>query len=100
MKVNKRIKNHLFNNKHILSDGSVNTFHPDIEVADAWRRLRTGNFHQQDLNLLYHEYFESKFERIFKTDYITAHNAAWDKGRKWDPYEFVTEHNTFTWRKP
>ena len=33
---------------------------------------------------------ESRFESIFKTDYITAHRAAEDSERIWNPEEFVT----------
>ncbi|MGA7536377.1 MAG: hypothetical protein WBV88_03505, partial [Candidatus Rickettsiella isopodorum] len=91
-----RIKQHLFFNAHELSSG-VGRFSPDIEIADAWNRLQQGNFVKQDLELLQHEYFESRFEGIFKTDYITAHNAAVDSLRKWDPLEFETTQDLM-WR--
>lgn len=38
--------------------------------------MESGNFSEKDLRLIKHEYFESRFEGIFKTDYDTAHNAA------------------------
>ena len=34
-----------------------------------------------------HEYFESKFESFYKTDYRTAHNKTEESGRIWDPYK-------------
>lgn len=66
----------------------MNRFAPDIEIADAWQRLQAGKFHRQDLDLLSHEYYESRFEGIFKTDYDTAHAAAVDSGRDWNPETF------------
>lgn len=53
-------------------------------------RLQSGSFVEQDIQLLHHEYFESRFEGIFKTDYKNAHNAAIKSGRTWNPEEFVT----------
>jgi hypothetical protein len=93
----KRIKQHLFFNYHELA-GGMERFAPDFEIADAWFRLKEGNFVEQDINLLQHEYYESRFEGIFKTDYITAHNAANDSGRKWEPEAFTTEPS-MRWRK-
>lgn len=69
----KRIKDHLFYNKHILKDGN-RRFHADIEIAAAWDRLQKGDFIKNDLALLEHEYAESRYESIFKTDYRTAHD--------------------------
>ena len=37
--------------------------------------------------ILNHEYFESKFESFYKTDYRTAHNKTEESGRIWDPYK-------------
>lgn len=91
-----RIKNHLFYDTHELSTG-VERFAPDIEIADAWMRLQKGNFVQQDINLLKHEYFEARFKGIYKTDYITAHNAANDSLRTWTPNEFTTTPE-MSWR--
>ena len=42
---------------------------------------------QNDIDLLNHEYFESKFESFYKTDYRTAHNKTEESGRIWDPYK-------------
>lgn len=71
---------HLFYNHHI--DG-------DVEIADAWARLKNGTYNQNDLDLLEHEYFESKFEKLFGTNYRTAHEKALESGRGWDPYKEV-----------
>jgi len=79
----KRIKDHLFYDKHVLRE-RICRFDPDAEIASAWDRLIKGDFVKNDLDLLKHEYFESKFERIFKTNYDTAHNKTWLK-RKWFP---------------
>ena len=39
-------------------------------------RLINDQFNLDDLKLLEHEYFEARFEFLFKTDYRTAHEAA------------------------
>ena len=44
-----------------------------------WQQV--ANFLHKDLQLLDHEYFESRFEGIFKTNYRTAHEAANRSGR-------------------
>ena len=59
----------------------------DPEIADAWYRLTNGTYNQNDIDLLNHEYFESKFESFYKTDYRTAHNKTEESGRIWDPYK-------------
>lgn len=74
-----KIKNHIFYNNHELRQGAAR-FDADPLIADAWRRLESGTFNQMDIQLLNHELFESKFEGIFKTDYITSHNAATSAG--------------------
>jgi len=43
-----RIKDHLFNQKHILDDG-LRLFDADPEIANAWSRLEKGNFTGKDL---------------------------------------------------
>ncbi|MBD1215149.1 MAG: hypothetical protein H9534_21015 [Dolichospermum circinale Clear-D4] len=80
----KRIKEHIFFQNHQLDD-SIRTFDPDPDIADAWFRLQTGDYKHEDIKLLEHEYFESRFEGIFKTDYRTAHNATLKSGRIWTP---------------
>lgn len=79
-----RIKDHVFNNEHIKSTG-YGKFDPDFEIAQAWQRLQNGTHTPNDISLLKHEIFESKFEGIFKTDYRTAHDAAESSGRVWRP---------------
>ncbi|MGB3401136.1 MAG: putative Ig domain-containing protein [Microcoleaceae cyanobacterium] len=80
----RRIKRHLFENTHQLDNG-ISKFDPDPEIADSWGRLQRGQFNQEDIRLLKHEYFESKFESIFKTDYRTAHDKTIESGRTWNP---------------
>lgn len=81
-----RIKNHVFNNEHILWDG-IRRFDPDYDIAQVWNRLERGTYNENDIRLLNHELFESKFEGIFKTDYETAHDATIRSGREWKPIE-------------
>ncbi|WP_019555602.1 hypothetical protein [Propionispira raffinosivorans] len=79
-----RIKDHLFNNEHILTEG-ISKFNPDYDIAQAWNHLKEGTYTKSDIDLLNHELFESKFEGIFKTDYTTAHDATVESGRTWTP---------------
>ena len=58
-------------------------FHADPEIASAWDRLYRGDFIKNDLQLLEHEYFESAFETLNKTDYDTAHTAAIENNKIW-----------------
>ncbi|EAM1086492.1 RHS repeat-associated core domain-containing protein [Salmonella enterica] len=81
-----RVKDHVFiDDTHILREGRIDRFDPDIEIADAWRRLQQGNHTEMDIKLLNHEYFESKFEKIFKTNYKTSHTKTVESGRDWNP---------------
>jgi|GEM_PF-1927559 len=70
-----KIKNHLFNNSHMLDDG-MRRFDADPMIANAWNRMQAGTHTAADMKILKHELFESKFEGIFKTNYRTSHNAA------------------------
>ncbi|MBE1555937.1 hypothetical protein [Sporosarcina limicola] len=79
-----RIKEHLFTKKHIKEHG-VGRFDADYEIAQAWDRLQRGTYKKNDIDLLNHELFESKFEGIFKTNYRTAHDRTVDSGRPWYP---------------
>ena len=82
----RRVKKHLFYDEHQLDyDFGFNRFSPDPDIADAWIRLQRGNFNPEDLRLLEHEYFESRFESIFHTNYHTAHDATKRSGRLWSP---------------
>ncbi|MDM5187372.1 hypothetical protein QUF99_08580 [Bacillus sp. DX4.1] len=63
--------------EHILDRG-VDRFDPNLGIARAWQRLEKGIHHENDIQLLKHGYFESQFERIFKTNYKTAHRKTVD----------------------
>jgi hypothetical protein len=69
------IKDHLFFKEHVLDRG-VDRFDSDLAISEAWYRLMNDKFNHDDLKLLEHEYFEARFESLFKTDYRTAHDAA------------------------
>ena len=77
----KRIKDHLFHNKHQLDDG-VRLFDSDPDIVNAWNRIQNGSHTPKDIQLLKHELFEEKFEGIFKTNYRQAHDAANKAGFK------------------
>ncbi|CAD5971514.1 hypothetical protein PCC7805_03841 [Planktothrix agardhii] len=79
-----KIKEHIFFKEHQLDD-CIRLFDPDPDIADAWFRLQEGDYNDQDLRLLKHEYFEARFEGIFQTDYRTSHNATIKSGRTWTP---------------
>ncbi|MDM5303830.1 T7SS effector LXG polymorphic toxin [Bacillus subtilis] len=81
-----RIKEHLFIREHKKEHG-IGRFDPDYEIAKAWDRLQRGTYHKNDIDLLNHELFESKFEGLFKTDYRTAHDKTVKSGRPWYPPE-------------
>ena len=82
----RRIKEHVFFNEHIL-DAGVKRFDADPEIADAWYRLTNEDHTQNDIDLLNHEYFESKFESFYRTDYGVAHKKTEESRRIWDPYK-------------
>ncbi|WP_242393891.1 RHS repeat-associated core domain-containing protein [Anaeromyxobacter oryzisoli] len=79
-----RIKDHVFFKEHELDLG-VRQFDADPDIVNAWSRLKAGDFVQSDLDLLQHEYFESRFESLFKTNYTQAHGATLRSGRTWKP---------------
>ncbi|MGC2310068.1 MAG: hypothetical protein WA432_00400 [Candidatus Babeliaceae bacterium] len=80
-----RIKYHLFfDDTHILDGGRIGRLDADPVIAETWDRLYKGDFIKNDIQLLEHEYFESRFEKLFKTDLRTAHDATQKKkGRPW-----------------
>jgi len=78
------IKDHVFNNEHMLDDGLAR-FDADPDIADAWQRMQTGQQLPQDLDLLKHEAFELNFEKTHNVNYRTAHQAAIDAGFEWKP---------------
>lgn len=81
-----RIKEHLFIKEHIKEHG-IGRFEADYQIVLAWDRLQKGTFTKNDIDLLNHELFESRFEGIFKTDYRTAHDKTVESGRIWYPPE-------------
>ncbi len=78
-----RVKEHLFYRDHVL-DGRVGRFDAHPQIANAWDRLVKGDYIDNDIRLLEHEYFESRFEGIYKTNYRQAHEAAESSGRVWN----------------
>ena len=62
-----RIKEHLFIKDYIKDEG-IGRFDSDVEIADAWDRLINGNYNPNDIDLLNHEYYESRFEGIFASN--------------------------------
>jgi hypothetical protein len=63
----------------------IKRFDADVDMFNSWNRLSKGDYIKSDIDLLRHEIFESKFEGIFKTNYVDAHNAAIRSGRNWIP---------------
>lgn len=55
-----QIHRHVFTEDHRFDDGGVHRFDTDEDTADAWRRLRDGDPHPADLELLAHELVESE----------------------------------------
>ncbi|AMG66429.1 hypothetical protein AL507_07450 [Providencia stuartii] len=67
-----------------LLDYRVGRFDADPAMVNAWERLKKGDYIKSDIDLLRHEYFESRFEGIFSTIYRVAHDAAERSGRVWN----------------
>lgn len=55
-----KIKNHIFTEEHELINGKKR-FDPDFEMAQSWQRLINGDFKEQDIILLKHEYAELRY---------------------------------------
>lgn len=75
-----RVKDHLFYRLHRLDD-AFRRFDSDPEIVNSWRRMEEGRHTARDVQLIWHELFESHFERLFHTDYRTAHLATNRSGR-------------------
>ena len=78
-----KVKDHLFHNEHLLDryvdygePAVIGKFDSDIGIADAWKRLKTGNHTVDDLNLLKHETAEAWYMRNNGPGYTKAHDAA------------------------
>lgn len=55
-----KIKNHVFISEHELLTGRKR-FDPSYEMAQSWQRLINGDFKEQDIVLLKHEYAELRY---------------------------------------
>lgn len=55
-----KIKEHVFIKEHELIDGK-RRFDPDYEMAQSWQRLLSGDYKEQDIVLLKHEYAELRY---------------------------------------
>lgn len=55
-----KIKRHIFIDEHELLEG-VKRFDPSYDMALSWQRLINGDFKEQDLVLLKHEYAELRY---------------------------------------
>ena len=78
-----RVKDHVFFKEHRLDKG-LSRFDADPSMVNAWERLKKGDYIKSDIDLLRHEYFESRFEGIFSTIYRVSHDAAERAGRVWN----------------
>lgn len=72
----KRIKAHVFLNKHILRENIVREFDPDISIVESWTRLMNGNHTEVDIILLRHEHLEYCLEKRYNLTYQEAHKLA------------------------
>jgi YD repeat-containing protein len=77
------VKNHLFVNEHLLDryvaqgvPAVMGRFDSDISIAQAWFRLESGAFTQEDILLLKHETAESWYVQKYGPSYNAAHEAA------------------------
>ena len=80
----KLVKDHIFNNTHVLDDGVIARFDADPFIANAWQRLIDGTFSANDIALLRHELFELNYESMFQSTYREAHDAAIQAGYVWE----------------
>ncbi|MCE7082314.1 hypothetical protein LZF96_19740 [Streptomyces sp. ST2-7A] len=85
----RQIKKHLFEDEHLLDsygEARVGKFDSNPRIAEAWVRLRNGNPHSSDIDLLRHELYESNHMReTGSNSYKEAHQATLDAGHTWDP---------------
>lgn len=55
-----KVFSHVFEKKHLFSDGTIHKFSPDYDMAQSWIRLREGkNIQEHDIILLNHELMEA-----------------------------------------
>lgn len=70
------VKKHLFFDAHIVTcDNGVcfKRFDPMPVIVEVWDRLKVGDFIENDIKLIEHEYTESCIEHKLDTNYKTAH---------------------------
>ncbi|HLD16721.1 MAG TPA: hypothetical protein VJB02_03300 [Coxiellaceae bacterium] len=78
-----KVKNHLFYERHLLDryieygiPPEMRRFDSDIAIVQFWKRLESGAFTSQDIQLLRHEIAEAWYMRRQGPSYTAAHNAA------------------------
>lgn len=80
-----RVFDHVFINKHQLSDG-YRRFDPSYNMAQSFQRLLSGTHDDNDIVLLRHEHLEKALEKRYNLTYEEAHKLAerkyfYDRGR-------------------
>ncbi|MDT0322465.1 WXG100 family type VII secretion target [Streptomyces millisiae] len=87
-----QIKSHVFEEEHLLDahvgmgyPAEMGRFDSNPRMAEAWDRLRNGDPHPADIDLLRHELYESNYMRdTGNPSYSEAHRATNDAGFTWD----------------
>ncbi|WP_051877337.1 putative T7SS-secreted protein [Streptomyces natalensis] len=83
-----QIKSHLFEEEHLLDgygESYTSRFDANPRIAEAWMRLKNGDPHPADIDLLRHERYESNYMRnTGNPSYQQAHQATLDAGHTWD----------------
>jgi len=79
----KKVKNHLFYDEHLLDryenygvPAEIGRFDSDVGIANAWKRLETGNYTPDDISLLKHETAEAWYMKKNGSGYTKAHDVA------------------------
>jgi hypothetical protein len=78
-----KVKDHIFFNQHMLDryvqhgiPAEYAKFDSDIKIAEAWKRLETGKYSQEDMQLIKHEVAERWVELKRRCGYCEAHDRA------------------------
>ena len=79
----KTIKDHIFNNKHLLDkyaslgeEPEYQRFDPNLQQALAWKRLQTNVYTPDDIAWIKHEFAEHHHETKFDAGYSESHARA------------------------
>ncbi len=76
-KIIQNVKDHLFLQEHKLLSTStqhqIQRFHANPDIALAWKRLLEGKFYELDIDLITHEYFESRIMQVFEMNHDKIH---------------------------